>query len=82
MTLGGEGVLVHDVLQLQCQQSLALVVMMHSCGGTSLDTPPAVSKFAFCDSCVKHYIPNNVHVATGKQETVKEAQVCNESMKT
>ena len=44
MTLGGEGVLVHDVLQLHCQQILALVVIMHSCGW---DTPPAVSKFAF-----------------------------------
>ena len=32
MTLGGEGVLVHDVLQLHCQQILASVVIMHSCG--------------------------------------------------
>ena len=32
MTLGGEGVLVHDVLQLHCQQTLASVVIMHSCG--------------------------------------------------
>ena len=32
MTLGGEGVLVHDVLQLHCQQILALVMIMHSCG--------------------------------------------------
>ena len=31
MTLGG-GVLVHDVLQLHCQQILALVMIMHSCG--------------------------------------------------
>ena len=36
----------------------------------------------FSDSCVKHYVAESVHVATGKQETVKEAQVCNESMKT
>ena len=28
----------------------------------------------FSDSCVKHYIAKSVHVATGKQETVKEAQ--------
>ena len=31
MMLGG-GILVHDVLQLHCQQILALVVIMHSCG--------------------------------------------------
>ena len=31
MTLGG-GVLVHDVLQLHCQQILALLVIMHSRG--------------------------------------------------
>ena len=31
MTLGGERVLVHDVLQLHCQQTLALVMIMHSC---------------------------------------------------
>ena len=36
----------------------------------------------FCDSCIKHYIAKCVHVVTGKQETAKEAQVCNESMKT
>ena len=47
MTLGGEGVLAHDVLQLHYQQTWALIVIMHSCGWTSLDTPPAVSKFAF-----------------------------------
>ena len=39
----------------------------------------------FSDSYVKHYVAKSacVHVATGKQlqETVKEAQVCNESMK-
>ena len=29
---GGEGVLDHDILQLHCQQILALVVIMHSCG--------------------------------------------------
>ena len=36
------------------------------------------------DSCIKHYIAKSVHVATGKEETVKEVcmQVCNESMKT
>ena len=28
----GEGILDHDVLQLHCQQILALVVIMHSCG--------------------------------------------------
>ena len=39
MTLGGEGVLVRDVLQLHCQQ--ILVVIIHSCGWTSLDMPPA-----------------------------------------
>ena len=45
--------------------------------------PPAVSKLIlhFSDSCVKHYIAKSVHVATGKQETVKEAQIWNESMK-
>ena len=32
MMLGGEGILVHDVLQLHCQQILALVMIMHSCG--------------------------------------------------
>ena len=36
----------------------------------------------FSDSCVKHYVAKSVDVATGKQEIVKEAQVCNESMKT
>ena len=30
----------------------------------------------FSDSCVKHYVAKSVHVAIGKQETVKEAQVC------
>ena len=34
----------------------------------------------FSDSCVKYYIAKSV--ATDKQETVKETQVCNESMKT
>ena len=32
MTLGGEGVLAHDVIQLHCQQTGALVVNMQSCG--------------------------------------------------
>ena len=32
MTLGGRDSLVHDVLQLHCQQILALVMLMHSCG--------------------------------------------------
>ena len=73
--------MAQDVLQLHCQQILALVVIMHSCGRIRLDTPPAVSKFAFCDSCIKHYVAKSVHVATGKQETAKEAQVCSvESM--
>ena len=57
MTLGEEGVLVHDVLQLQCQQILTLVVIM-----LEQDTPPAVY------SCVKQYVANSVHVATGKQK--------------
>ena len=30
---------------------------------------------------VEHNVATSVHVATGKQETVKEAQVCNESIK-
>ena len=49
----------------------------------SIDKPPAVSTLIlyFSDSCVKHYVAKSVHVATGKQETVKETQVCNESMK-
>ena len=32
MMLEWEGVLVHDILQLHCQQTLPLVVIMHSCG--------------------------------------------------
>ena len=32
----------------------------------------------FCDS---HYVTKSVHLATGKQETDKEAQVCNEFKK-
>ena len=38
--------------------------------------------YAFLWLYIKHYLAESVHVATGKQETVKEAQVCNESMKT
>ena len=61
----------------------ALVVIIHSCGRTSLDMPPAMCQtLHFSDGCVKHYIARSVYIATGKQETVKEAQVCNESMKT
>ena len=41
-----------------------------------LDTPPAVSNLYFSDSC------SYASVATGKHETVKEAQVSYESMKT
>ena len=47
---------------------LSLVVVMHSCGWTSL---PAVSKF---DSSVKHCVAKRVHVATGKQESVTGIQ--------
>ena len=39
------------------------------------------SSVKICDSCIKHYVAKSVHVATGKQETAKEAQVCNESTK-
>ena len=39
-------------------------------------------KLHFSDSCVQHYVAKSVHIATGKQEAAKEAQVCNESMKT
>ena len=28
-----------------------------------------------------HYVAKSVHIAAGKQEAVKEAQVCNESVK-
>ena len=42
----------------------------------------SIIKLHFSDGCIKHYIAKSVHVATGKQETVKAAQVCNESMKT
>ena len=38
----------------------------------------AVSNFTFSDICVKYDVANSVHVGIGKQETVKEAQVCNE----
>ena len=45
VTLGGEGVLVHDVLQLHYQQTLAF----NRCDYAflCLDMPPAGSKFAF-----------------------------------
>ena len=36
---------------------------------------PPENDLHFSDSCVKHYIAKSVHIATGKQETVKEAQV-------
>ena len=36
----------------------------------------------FNDSYIKDYVAKSVHIATGKQETIKEAQVYNESMKT
>ena len=85
MTLRGEGVLVHDVLQLHCQQILALVVIMHSqlwlnkSGHTSSSVKICIFVTAVLSTS---YLAESVHVATGKQETVKEAQVCNESMKT
>ena len=34
-----------------------------------------IQNLDFCDSCVKHYVAKSVHVATGKQEAAKEAQV-------
>ena len=53
-------------------------MIVHSCG---LDMPPAMCQnLHFSDSCVKHYVARSV--ATGKEETVKEAKVSNESMKT
>ena len=66
---------------MHCQQILALVVIMHSCAWLNKSRmPPAVSNLHFSDRCVKHYVAKSVQVAaTGKQETVKEAQVCNES---
>ena len=81
MTLGREGVLVHDVLQLHCQQTLALIV--HDYVFLWLNkSRHASSSVKICmlviAVCIKHYIAKSVHVATGKQETstVKEAQVC------
>ena len=47
---------------------------MHSC------IVEQVLKFAAVSSTT--YIAKSVHIARGKQETIKEAQVRNESMKT
>ena len=50
--------------------------------GTESGTAMAVPAVPVAPGLVKHYEAKSVHVAIGKQETVKEAQVCNESMKT
>ena len=51
------GVLVNVVLQLHCHQILVLI--MHSCGRTSLaclQHSLNVENFEFSDSFVKHYV--------------------------
>ena len=76
MTLGEKGVMIHDTLQLHCQQTLALVVIMSFLWLNK--SRHASSSIKIC--ILVTIVPNTtvakiVHVATGKQETVKEAQV-------
>ena len=70
MTLGGggEGVLLHDVLQTAVSADFSF-----SCDYAFLwlnKSRHTSSSVKICiqvsDSCVKHYVANSVHVATGK----------------
>ena len=73
MTLRGEGVLVHDVLQLHCQQTLAdySFLWLNKSRYASSSVKICILVTA---SCVKHYVAKRVQLR--KKEAVEEAQVC------